>query len=508
MLDRYEPHQFEAKWRQKWLEADLFRTREEEGRQKFYGLDFFPYPSGAGLSVGHCRNYVPTDVLCRMKYMQGYNVLHPMGFDAFGLPAENEAIKRKSHPRPMIDQYADNYRRQMDLVGISYDWSRTFKSCEPSYYRWTQWIFELLYKRGLAYKKDAEVNWCPKDKTALANEEVVAGLCERCGTPVEKKAIPQWYFKITDYAQRLIDDLDDLDWPDGIKHQQRNWIGRSEGVQFRLAVELDALTSTASGATSPPAEDFSAPEGEDVVAGEVLADLEAEVRAEGYLLDNGTSNRIKAIQTRLERQVQDFENPLNLETFENAKTKIQASLLKGAKEAADASGWSVDEFEIQLGILSFEVFTTRIDTIFGMSFCVLAPEHPLVDRILGQLKSSQDVDRQKTATAIEGYRDQVRTESEANRLAEGRVKTGVPSGASAIHPLTGARVPIWIADYVLMGYGTGAIMAVPAGDQRDFEFAVKFGIPVVPIQAPPLEWLEQNAIDKSNSTDKIGRAHV
>jgi leucyl-tRNA synthetase len=236
MLDRYSPSEFEAAWREKWRAADLFITRTGGGRKKFYGLDFFPYPSGAGLSVGHCRNYVPTDVICRKKYMEGYNVLHPMGFDAFGLPAENEAIKRKSHPEPMIDKYAANYQRQMDLVGVGYDWSRSFKSCEPSYYKWTQWIFELLHERGLAYRKLAAVNWDPIDKTVLADEEIVGGRAERSGAIVEKKWIPQWYFKITDYAQRLIDDLDTVDWPEGIKAQQRNWIGRSEGVQFSLKV--------------------------------------------------------------------------------------------------------------------------------------------------------------------------------------------------------------------------------------------------------------------------------
>src|SRR5688572_21236058 len=238
MPDRYEPAAFEAKWRQRWKAADLFRTREDPGRPKFYGADFFPYPSGAGLSVGHCRNFVPTDVLTRMKYMQGYNVLHPMGFDAFGLPAENEAIKQKTHPAPMIKRYAENYRRQMDLVGISYDWSRSFASSDPDYYKWTQWIFELLYKKGLAYRKMAAVNWDPIDKTVLADEEIIGGRAERSGAIVEKKLIPQWFFKITEYAERLLNDLDDLDWPEGIKAQQRNWIGKSEGVQFRMEVRF------------------------------------------------------------------------------------------------------------------------------------------------------------------------------------------------------------------------------------------------------------------------------
>lgn len=379
MFDKYLPAEFEAKWRERWLKADLFKTREEEGRQKFYGLEFFPYPSGAGLSVGHARNYVPPDVTCRMKYMQGYNVLHPMGFDAFGLPAENEAIKRKSHPAPMIENYAANYKRQMDLIGIGFDWSRSFKSSDPSYYKWTQWIFEILYERGLAFRKLGAVNWDPVDKTVLADEEVVAGRAERSGALVEKKWIPQWYFKITDYAQQLIDDLDLIDWPDGIKAMQRNWIGRSEGCQFTFAV---AGTGT-----------------------KEVYDLESEQPG-----------------------------------FEKA--------------------------------LHFDVFTTRIDTIFGVTFCVLAPEHGLLELLP---VGPEDKER------IKAYQEQAKLLSDVDRQAENREKTGVFTGAYAIHPLTGKHIPIWIADYVLATYGTGGIMAVPGHDQRDFDFAKKFKIDIVPV---------------------------
>ncbi|MBA4292617.1 leucine--tRNA ligase [bacterium] len=391
MRDRYEPQAFESSWQQKWLDSDLFRTREDEGRPKFYGLDFFPYPSGAGLSVGHCRNYIPTDVICRAKFMQGYNVLHPMGFDAFGLPAENEAIKRKSHPAPMIDQYAANYQRQMNLIGIGYDWSREFKSSDPSYYKWTQWIFKLLYDRGLAYRSNAEVNWCPKDRTALANEEVVGGLCERCGTPVEKRAIPQWFFRITDYAQRLIDDLDDVDWPEGIKNQQRNWIGRSEGVEFQMRVQFSI-------AAQEP-------------------------------------------------------HPDDLEVVEKPH--------------------------------SFRVFTTRIDTIYGMTFCVLAPEHPLV----AEIKKRSTPEK---AAEIESYQAKSKSLSDMDRQADNREKTGVNTGTFAINPATGKPVPLFIADYVMMGYGTGAIMAVPAHDQRDFDFALKFDLDVIPVFKPESSYLSAN----------------
>lgn len=382
MADRYEPSTFEAKWRARWSENELFRTREEADRPKFYGLDFFPYPSGAGLSVGHCRNYVPTDVICRMKSMQGYNVLHPMGFDAFGLPAENEAIKRKSHPAPMIERYADTYRRQMELIGVSYDWSRSFKSSDPDYYRWTQWIFGVLYQRNLAYRTLAAVNWDPIDKTVLADEEVVGGRAERSGALVEKKYIPQWFFKITEYAQRLIDDLDTLDWPEGIKNQQRNWIGRSEGVEFELAVAVESAPT--------------------------------------------------------------FEEPDTLEVIED-------------------------------GEMTFRVFTTRIDTVFGMTFCVLSPEHPLV----ADLPITPD-DRARVAA----YQAEAKLLSDTDRTADNREKTGCFTGAYAINPANGARVPIWIADYVLATYGTGAIMAVPGHDERDYAFAKKFGIGIVPVITP------------------------
>lgn len=387
MADRYEPSTFEALWRKRWKEADLFKTRENLEAPKFYGADFFPYPSGAGLSVGHCRNYVPTDVICRMKLMQGYNVLHPMGFDAFGLPAENEAIKTRTHPGPMVERYALTYRRQMELVGVSYDWSRSFASSDKSYYKWTQWIFELLFKRGLAYRSLAAVNWDPVDKTVLADEEIVAGRAERSGALVEKKYIPQWFFKITDYAQRLIDDLDELNWPEGIKSQQRNWIGRSEGVQFTLKIAAPANSSS----TSEEDPDFV----------------------------------VKAIHKRL----------------------------------------------------AFDVFTTRIDTVFGMTFCVLAPEHPILDKLL------KTVDQEHSANVGE-YRQRAKALSDIDRLATNREKTGVFTGAYAVNPVNGELVPIWVADYVLATYGTGAIMAVPGHDERDFEFAQKFGIPVIQVIAP------------------------
>ncbi len=365
MADRkYDFAEIERKWQRKWKEADLFRTEDSTDKPKFYGLDFFPYPSGAGLSVGHCRNYIPTDVACRYRRMNGYNVLHPMGWDAFGLPAENEAIKKQSHPKKTVPEYVATYKRQMDLVGIGYDWSREVNSSHPDYYKWTQWIFLLLYRRGLAYRSMAPANWCPNCATVLANEEVKDGRCWRCDSFIEKKDLPQWFFKITAYADRLIDDLDTIDWPESIKSMQRNWIGRSEGAEVT----------------------FKSEQGDDIV-----------------------------------------------------------------------------------------IYTTRPDTLWGATFMVLAPEHALVQKLTSPDKRAE----------VEDYRKQAQRQSAIERQSTDKEKTGVFTGAYAINPVNGEKVPIWIADYVMMGYGTGAIMAVPAHDERDFAFARKFGIKIIPVIRHP-----------------------
>jgi len=362
---RYDPHAVEAKWQRLWKETDAYRTPDTSDKPKFYCLDFFPYPSGDGLSVGHCRNYVPTDAVSRYERMKGRNVLHPMGWDAFGLPAENYAIKMGVHPRETTQRNIANYHRQMDLIGLSYDWSRELASCNPDYYRWTQWFFLLLHERGLAYRGTGRQWWCPSCKTILANEQVEQGRCWRCGSEVTKKDLTQWFFRITDYAQRLLDDLGPIDWPEKIKLMQANWIGRSEGaeVDFALPGRDDALT----------------------------------------------------------------------------------------------------------------VFTTRPDTLFGATYMVLAPEHPLVEELTG------DEHRE----AVKAYQDVARRQSEIERLSTEKEKTGVFLGAYAVNPVNGAQIPIWISDYVLMGYGTGAIMAVPAHDERDFQFATEFGLPIIEVIAPP-----------------------
>jgi leucyl-tRNA synthetase len=357
---RYDFRTIEMKWRQRWDEQQLFRAEDNSKKPKFYGLVFFPYPSGAGISVGHCRNYIPVDVACRHKVMQGYNVLQPMGWDAFGLPAENEAIAKGRNPREMVPEYAANYKRQLNLAGIAYDWSREINSSLSDYYQWTQWFFLLLYRRGLAYRTSTPINWCRSCKTGLANEEVVNGRCWRCGTIVEKRPMPQWYFRITAYAERLLSGLDTMAWPESIKIMQREWIGRSEGAEVDFAVE---------GRSTSPA---------------------------------------------------------------------------------------------------LRVFTTRPDTLWGATFMVLAPEHPLVMEITADEHRGD----------VLAYRERAQHISEIDRLSSERTKTGVYTGARAINPVNGEAIPIYVADYALMGYGTGAIMAVPAHDQRDFEFAKKHGIAI------------------------------
>lgn len=361
-MREYDFHSIEPKWQNLWEAGNAYRTEEASAKPKLFCLDYFPYPSGDGLHVGHCRNYIPTDVISRFYRMKGYNVLHPMGWDAFGLPAENEAIRLKKNPREITLKNTANFKRQLKLLGTSYDWEREINSSDPEYYRWTQWFFLLLYRRGLAYEKESEQWWCPHCKTVLANEQVKEGRCWRCGTLVEKKKLKQWFFKITDYADRLADDLDTVDWPERIKIMQRNWIGKSVGA-------------------------------------EVVFDIVS---------------------------------------------------------ASDSSVHPVT------------VFTTRLDTIMGATFLVLAPEHPLIHEIASGEQHSE----------VDAYAAASKTKTEIDRMSTDREKTGVFTGAYAINPFSGERIPVWIADYVLMGYGTGAIMAVPAHDSRDFAFATKYGIPI------------------------------
>ncbi|ENQ3080370.1 leucine--tRNA ligase [Bacillus cereus] len=354
----FNHQEIEKKWQAYWEENKTFRTPDETEKPKFYALDMFPYPSGAGLHVGHPEGYTATDILSRMKRMQGYNVLHPMGWDAFGLPAEQYALDTGNSPAEFTEKNINTFRNQIKALGFSYDWDREVNTTDPNYYKWTQWIFLQLFEKGLAYVDEIPVNWCPALGTVLANEEVIDGVSERGGHPVERRPMKQWMLKITAYADRLLEDLDELDWPESLKDMQRNWIGRSEGAEVHFKID-------------------------------------------------GTDEK-------------------------------------------------------------FTVFTTRPDTLFGATYCVLAPEHALV----------AEITTAEQKEAVEAYIDSVKAKSDLERTELAKEKTGVFTGAYAVNPVNGEKLPIWIADYVLATYGTGAVMAVPAHDERDYEFAKTFDLPM------------------------------
>ena len=366
----------EKKWQKKWEETNLYAYKEDKTKEKLYCLEMFSYPSGAKLHLGHWYNFGVTDTWARFKKMCGYNLFHPMGFDAFGLPAENYAIKTGIHPRISTEKNIATMEQQLKAIGGSWDWRHEVVTCREDYYKWTEWMFLQLYKHGLAYKKEAPVNWCPSCNTVLANEQVVSGECERCGSTVIRKKMSQWFFKITEYAEELLQDLDKLDWPEKTKILQRNWIGKSNGAYV------------------------------------------------------------------------DFK-------------------VKGHDE-------------------SFTVFTTRADTLFGATYCVLAPEHELVDKITTKEQKE----------AVTAYQLEAAKQSEIERTSTVKEKTGVFTGAYAINPVNGKEIPIWISDYVLASYGTGAIMAVPAHDQRDYDFAKKFGLEIIQV----LKGKEEESIDDKAMT--------
>jgi leucyl-tRNA synthetase len=377
MQDRYNFTEIERKWQKIWEDENAFKTVEDKDKEKYYVLEMFPYPSGK-LHMGHVRNYSIGDVIARFKKMDGYNVLHPMGWDSFGLPAENAAIKHGIHPFTWTNENMNDMREQLKSLGFSYDWEREVATCKPDYYRWMQWIFIQFYKKGLAYKKDNPVNWCPDCQTVLANEQVVDGCCERCHTPVTKKHLSQWYLRITDYADKLLSDLDDLPgWPDKVKAMQKNWIGKSEGAEVTFSID-------------------------------------------GYDKD-------------------------------------------------------------------LIVYTTRPDTLFGVTYMVMSPEHPYISELVAGSEYEP---------AVSAYVEACAHKSELERTSLSKEKTGEFIGRYAVNPVNGKKVPIYISDYVMMDYGTGAIMAVPAHDQRDFEFAVKFGLDIIPVVDVPgvdLDNLEEAA---------------
>ncbi len=361
MASEYDYKKIEKKWQDTWAASSAFKASDDSSKPKTYVLDMFPYPSGEGLHVGHPKGYIATDIYSRHMRMRGHNVLHPMGWDAFGLPAENFALKNKIHPRAAVEQNIANFKEQLAHIGFDYDWSREVNTTDPAFYKWTQWIFLQMFKKGLAYQSNEPINWCPSCMTGLANEDLDGDVCERCGTKVEKKSLPQWVLKITNYADRMLQDLDALQWPEYIKEAQRNWIGKSEGAEL--------------------------------------------------------------------------------------------------------------EFSISNSQFSIKVFTTRPDTLFGATYMVLAPEHPLVAQL--QIENRAEVDSYVVAS-------KAKTEIERGAAKD---KTGVElKGIKAINPANKEEIPVFVADYVLWGYGTGAIMAVPAHDERDFEFAKKFNLPVREIE--------------------------
>ncbi len=358
-MKEYDHKKIEKKWQKEWEKTGIYHAQDNSKKEKFFSLIEFPYPSGAGMHVGHIRSNTAMDIISRKRRMEGYNVLYPIGWDAFGLPTENYAIKTGIHPIKVTKDNTDTFRKQLQSIGFSFDWSREINTTSPEYYKWTQWIFLQFFKKGLAYKKKMTINWCPKDKIGLANEEVVDGCCERCGSSVEKRDKEQWMLAITKYADRLDKDLDTVDYLPKIKIQQRNWIGKSEGA------EIDFVVS--------------------------------------------------------------------------------------------------DKYKVA-------VFTTRPDTIYGATYLVLAPEHELVSKLKFNITNSGEVSQYLLSTKLKNDIDRTKDEKE---------KTGIElKGIQAINPATGEAIPVWIADYVLSTYGTGAIMAVPAHDERDFEFAKKYNLPI------------------------------
>ncbi len=375
-MERYDHKSIEQKWRNAWNDADVYRTTEDSDKEKFYILDMFPYPSGAGLHVGHPKGYIATDIISRYKKMKGFNVLHPMGWDAFGLPAEQHALKNKVHPSINTDKNIVRYKEQLEKISLNYDWEREISTTDPDFYKWTQWAFIQMFKKGLVFESNEPINWCPSCKTGLANEDLEDGRCERCDSEIEQKPIRQWMIKITDYADRLLADIDKLDWQESIKESQRNWIGRSEGAEITFELTVDSL--------------------------------------------------------------------------------------------------------------QLEVFTTRPDTLFGATYMVLAPEHALVEGLAGQIENIDEV------------REYVKEASKKSHIERGdmtKEKTGVElRGVKAINPANNEELPMYIADYVMADYGTGAIMAVPAHDERDYEFAKKFGIEIRQVVAQTFHGKGKDAV--------------
>lgn len=482
---KYNPIEIEPKWQEIWREAELYKTPEQP-KNKFYNLVMFPYPSG-NLHVGHWYNFAPADTLGRLARMQGKDVLQPLGYDAFGLPAENAAIKNDIPADEWTDQNTANFYKQYQRMGGMYDLSRVVDTSKPEYYKWTQWLFLQLFKAGKAVQRDGIVNWCPKDKTVLANEQVVHGECERCGTTIERKNLKQWYFTITDYADALLDDLDTLDWPDRVVQQQRNWIGRSKGAKVRFKVYEDKPVYAGKA--------HSYLMGANNISDADLSNLDIVIKEK-----TDTARKILIPQASLkayEKLISDKLTPgfwneyIDHETvflFKNIDGKVDRIVLTAEtaseinslaeKYAKTSFGdpWKMlaeNEFYAKQVPIEIEVFTTRPDTIFGATFMVIAPEHPLV--------STLTTDKHKAE--VDQYIEWTGSRTDVDRM-EAKEKTGVFTGSHVINPANGEEIPVWIADYVLMGYGTGAIMAVPAHDDRDYAFAKKYNLPIKKVIEP------------------------
>jgi len=409
-MKSYDHKHIDAKWQKQWADDKRYRVSEDTGKDKCYVLDMFPYPSGEGLHVGHPKGYIATDVYARYKTMQGKNVLHPMGWDAFGLPAENFAIKNKVHPRQAVDTNVARFKEQLEKIGFTYDWDREINTTDPEYYKWTQWAFIQMFKKGLAYESYEPINWCPSCKTGLANEDLDGNKCERCDSIIEQKPMRQWVLKITDYAERLLADLDDLPWSESVKLAQRNWIGKSEGALLRFPIVIAPIRPEQGGR---------------------YEEVQRETK------QSSTKPSVSGTDPRLLRSARS-----------DGQSKI-------------------------------EVFTTRPDTLYGATYVVLAPEHALVADMLEQGTIAN-------ADEVRAYIEAARMKTEIDRTAADKEKTGVKlEGVMAVNPANQEEVPIYIADYVLSGYGTGAIMAVPSHDERDFAFAKKYGLPVHSVVVPP-----------------------
>ncbi len=561
-MKKYNHKRIEKKWQEKWEKAKLYHTKESNKKEKKYILNMFPYPSGEGIHAGHLRNYVPTDTYSRYLRMKGFNVLHPMGWDAFGLPAEGYALKNKTHPKKVVKKNVERYKKQLSSIGLSYDWKREINTTDPEYYKWTQWIFLQMFKKGLAFESNEPINWCPSCKTGLANEDLENGLCERCDSEVEQKPVRQWVLKITDYAEDLLKDLDLLDkWPDSIKDSQKNWIGKSQGVEidFPVCIYKEILLASNNPSKKERVQELLNSEGLDikvftpkekgikeieVIEGGVSLLKNAEKKALAYrektnlpILAGDTGFYIKGEKNnpiKVKRNVltEEEQNKLSKEQIskkmvsyytniakkhggeveaywqdvwvlstpngdiKNKKNKREVILttkrkgklnpnfpLRGLYRSKETGkhidGGSKEDIEDLLPVKkalkklltdSLPVFTTRPDTLYGSTYMVVAPEHQKIQEIWSFVENKQE---------IKNYINKTKRKTELQRTSEEKNKTGVEiKGINAINPVNGKKIPIWIADYVLSNHGTGAIMAVPAHDERDFDFASKKGLPI------------------------------